>query len=123
MAKVITLDLLKTYNDLLKDDLKGYVQKDGGKVLSSNDFTDEMASKLLSIEEEAQKNKIEQVSINDEIVQLKDDRLLKLQIPKDVKDLNDGGEYVTKKELDLAFYQESIQPVDENDIESLFQNG
>lgn len=45
-------------------DLSGYVEKDGDKVLSTNDYTDADKTKLAGIEAGAQVNVIESVSVN-----------------------------------------------------------
>lgn len=48
----------------LTTDLSNKVDKVDGKILTSNDFTDEYKTKLNNIEEEAQKNVIEHIYIN-----------------------------------------------------------
>ena len=54
-------------NGALSVDLTNYVQKDGNKVLSTNDFTNELKSKLEGIASDAEVNVVKSVVTSDEL--------------------------------------------------------
>jgi len=69
MAEVTTnekiLNALNLYNEALQEKISDeYVGKVTGKALSTNDFTDELKTKLDNVDEDAQKNIIEGITIN-----------------------------------------------------------
>lgn len=65
-AKTEAISAANTYTD---GKLQGYVAKDGDKVLSDNNFTDEQVTKLDGIEAGAEVNKINGVTINGTLVE------------------------------------------------------
>ena len=62
--KPIDLDILTYYNSIIEQMIAAKVDKVEGKQLSTNDFTDELETKLEGIEAGAQVNTIEAVNIN-----------------------------------------------------------
>lgn len=68
-AKTEAVNSAKTYTD---GALQGYVVKDGDKVLSDNNFTDDQVAKLDGIETGAEVNKIIGVAINGQALELTD---------------------------------------------------
>ena len=65
-AKTEAISEANTYTD---GKLQGYVAKDGDKVLSDNNFTDEQVTKLNGIEAGAEVNKINGITINGTLVE------------------------------------------------------
>lgn len=65
-AKTEAISAANTYTD---GKLQGYVAKDGDKVLSDNNFTDEQVTKLDGIEAGAEVNKINGITINGTLVE------------------------------------------------------
>ena len=62
-------------------DLTNYVQKDGSKVLSTNDYTNEEKSKLAGIEDGAQVNVLEGVQVNNQDVTIDGDKKVNIVVP------------------------------------------
>lgn len=62
-------------------DLTNYVQKDGSKVLSTNDYTNEEKSKLAGIEDGAQVNVLEGVQVNSQDVTIDGDKKVNISVP------------------------------------------
>ncbi len=58
------------------------VEKEDGKGLSSNDFTNEYKSKLESVEEGAQVNKIEKIIVDDILLDITDNKEVKITMPE-----------------------------------------
>lgn len=81
------------------------VDKVEGKTLTSNDFTDELKDKLDDIEEEAQKNIIEHITLNTVEIQPDANKTVNLQIP-----------VLTNEQLD------KIDAAQENVIEHIYVN-
>lgn len=65
-AKSEAISAANTYTD---GKLQGYVAKDGDKVLSDNNFTDEQVTKLDGIEAGAEVNKINGITVNGTLVE------------------------------------------------------
>jgi len=62
--KFISLRRFATFITWLKNTLSGKVDKEDGKDLSTNDFTNEYKDKLDSVESSAKVNTIESISVN-----------------------------------------------------------
>lgn len=94
----------------LEDDLENKVDKEEGKQLSSNDYTDEEQQKLQSIESGAQVNIIEHIFVNSEEQEPRtidgEPKSINLQIPVLTEDI-----------------LSRISVADENVIEHIFVNG
>lgn len=58
------------------------VEVEDGKGLSTNDFTDILLNKLNSIEENAQVNKIEKIFVDDVLLDITDNKGVKINMPK-----------------------------------------
>lgn len=58
------------------------VEIEDGKGLSTNDFTDILLNKLNSIEDNAQVNKIEKIFVDDVLLDITDDKGVKINMPK-----------------------------------------
>ena len=58
------------------------VEKEDGKGLSTNDFTDILLNKLNSIEDNAQVNKIEKIFVDDVLLDITDNKGVKINMPK-----------------------------------------
>lgn len=58
------------------------VEMEDGKGLSTNDFTDILLNKLNSIEENAQVNKIEKIFVDDVLLDITDNKGVKINMPK-----------------------------------------
>lgn len=58
------------------------VEAEDGKGLSTNDFTDILLNKLNSIEENAQVNKIEKIFVDDVLLDITDNKGVKINMPK-----------------------------------------
>jgi len=71
------------------------VDKEEGKTLSSNDYTDEERNKLAGIEEGSQENIIEEVLVNGSPVEISD-KSVDIHIPTDVSELNNDVGYLTE---------------------------
>ena len=115
--KFISLERFATFITWLKDALLGKVDKEDGKGLSANDFTDQDKSKLDNIESGAQVNLIESISINgdaqninqknvDVIVPLVDDTLTHSGQSADAKATGDA---ITDVSADLTQAQTDIR--------------
>lgn len=84
------------------------VDKEEGKGLSENDFTDALKDKLDGIEEGAQENVIETVKVNGSALTVTD-KTVDVIVPTDTSDLTNGAGYVTKDVDDLTNYYTSTQ--------------
>ena len=71
------------------------VDKEDGKSLSSNDYTDEERNKLAGIEDGSQENVIEEVLVNGSSVEISD-KSVDIHIPTDVSELNNDAGYLTE---------------------------
>lgn len=70
------------------------VDKEDGKSLSSNDYTDEERNKLAGIEDGSQENVIEEVLVNGSPVKISD-KSISVHIPTNVSELNNDSGYLT----------------------------
>lgn len=70
------------------------VDKEDGKSLSSNDYTDEERNKLAGIEAGSQENVIEEVLVNGFPVEISD-KSISVRIPTNVSELNNDSGYLT----------------------------
>jgi len=70
------------------------VDKEDGKSLSSNDYTDEEKDKLAGIEAGSQENVIEEVLVNGSPVEISD-KSVDIHIPTDISELNNDSGYLT----------------------------
>ena len=76
-----------------------FVLKEGDKVLSTNDFTDELQTKLNGIEDKAQVNKIESIKVNGEGIEIgPDDKSVNISVPIKVSQLQNDSNYAIATE-------------------------
>ena len=92
-----------------------YVEKDGTKVLSSNDYTTVDKDKLAGVEDAAQVNKIEKVKVNGVDVTI-NSKAVDITVPNTVAQLTDADDYA--KKTDLA--NVTVKKTEVADIDSLF---
>ena len=110
--KLLTLEGLTTYTTQIKDK---FVQKDGAKVLSTNDYTTVDKDKLAGVEDAAQVNKIEKVKVNGVDVAI-NSKAVDIAVPNTVAQLTDADDYA--KKTDLANI--TVKKTEVADIDSLF---
>ena len=89
----------------LEEALHGKVDIEAGKLLTSNDFTNEYREKLDSIEKNAEVNIIEHIWVNGEPQEVLTDRVVDLYMPTTTKELNDTGN-VVYRDNDQVIYGE-----------------
>ena len=77
------------------------VDKESGKALSSNDYTDEDKAKLGGIAAEAQVNKIESIKVNG-VVQTITSKEIDITVPTDNSSLTNGAGYQKASEVQAA---------------------
>ena len=75
--------------------LNGKVDKEAGKGLSQNDFTNTLKSKLDNIESNAQVNKIESIKVNN-VTQTITSKSVNISVPTKTSDLINDSDYYTK---------------------------
>ena len=76
-----------------------FVLKEEGKGLSTNDFTDELQTKLNGIEDKAQVNKIESIKVNGEGIEIgPDDKSVNISVPIKVSQLQNDSNYAIATE-------------------------
>ena len=75
-----------------------FVQKDGNKVLSTNDFTDAYKDKLDGISAGAEVNTISTISVNNTNV-APVNKNVNISVPTTVAELSDSGDYALKSEI------------------------
>lgn len=86
--------------------LNHYVRKEEGKGLSSNDFTDEDVSKLNGIEDEAQVNVLETISVNNGTpIEADENKNINLTIPTKTSDLENDSDFAVTSE-DTTFTED-----------------
>ena len=83
--------------------LNGKVNKEEGKGLSTNDFTDELKSKLEGIESNAEVNKIETIKVNN-VAQTITNKTVNLNVPTKTSDLSNDNNFITKSVDNLDNY-------------------
>ena len=90
--------------------LANKVDKDGSKVLSTNDYTTEEKNKLAAIEASAQVNKIESVKVNNVALEIAD-KAVNVTVPTKVSELQNDSSFVTstKHTSDLALKQDKLK--------------
>lgn len=93
------------------------VDKEEGKGLSENDFTDALKDKLDDIEDGAQENVIETVKVNGAALTVTD-KTVDVTVPTDTSDLTNGAGYVTKDVDDLTHYYTDTQTNDAIAVET-----
>ena len=91
--------------------LANKVDKDGSKVLSTNDYTTEEKNKLAAIEARAQVNKIESVKVNNVALEVAA-KAVNVTVPTKVSELQNDSSFVTsdKHTSDLALKQDKLTP-------------
>lgn len=89
--------------------LANKVDKDGSKVLSTNDYTTEEKNKLAAIEATAQVNKIESVKVNNVALEITD-KAVNVAVPTKVSELQNDSSFVTSAThtSDLALKQDKL---------------
>lgn len=92
--KYLDYDGLVYYHSKVKTALGNKVDKESGKGLSTNDFTDALESKLNGIEAGAEVNVIEGVNVNGSAV-TPTNKIVNLTIPTKLTDLTNDGNFVT----------------------------
>lgn len=89
--------------------LNKYVRKEEGKGLSTNDFNNEYRAKLDGIEDNAQVNVLETISINEGVpIHADENKNIDITIPTKVSELENDENYVTQDELDDIFLNDNI---------------
>lgn len=83
--------------------LNGKVNKEEGKGLSTNDFTDDLKSKLEGIESNAEVNKIETIKVNN-VTQTITNKSVNITVPTKTSDINNDSGFITKSVSDLDNY-------------------
>mgnify|MGYP002525678208 CR=1 FL=1 len=83
--------------------LNGKVNKEEGKGLSENDFTNALKSKLDGIESGAQVNKIETIKVNN-VTQTITNKTVNIPVPTKTSDINNDSGFITKSVSDLDNY-------------------
>lgn len=96
--KFLDLDGLKYYNRKISTSLSEKVDKEIGKTLTTNDYTDADKNKLLNIEDEAQVNVIEEISING-VAQDITEKAVNITIPTNNSELENGAGYQTAADV------------------------
>lgn len=89
----------------LEEALHGKVNIEAGKLLTSNDFTNEYKEKLDSVEKNAEVNIIEHIWVNGEPQEVLTDRVVDLYMPTTTKELNDTDN-VVYRDNDQVIYGE-----------------
>lgn len=98
---------------------KKFQVQESGKGLSTNDFTNDLKTKLDNIEATAQVNVLESVKVNG-AVQTITDKGVDITVPTDNKDLNNGAGYQTADDVQSALTASGYQA---NVIETVKVNG
>lgn len=88
--------------------LNGKVSKEDGKGLSTNDFTNELKSKLEGIESNAEVNKIETIKVNN-VTQTITNKTVNITVPTKTSDLSNDSGFITKSVSDLDNYYTKTQ--------------
>lgn len=104
-TNVVVVSVEDTYKyDVLSGmvDLTNYVQKDGSKVLSTNDYTNEDKSKLAGIAAGAQVNVLEGVQVNGEDVSIDGSKKANITVPTGALASKDQ---VSETDLDSALQE------------------
>ena len=83
-------------------DLTGYVQKEAGKGLSTNDYTTAEKQKLSNITAGAQVNKIESIKVNGTAQAIGADKSVNITVPTKTSDLTNDKKYQTDTEVATA---------------------
>ena len=96
-----TSDLDKPISTATQTALDTKVDKEDGKGLSSNDYTDEEKTKLASIANGAQVNVIEGVKVNGSAVSLTD-KVADITVPTKVSELENDANYGTTAAVEAA---------------------
>lgn len=79
-------------------DLTGYVEKETGKGLSTNDYTTTEKNKLAGIEASADVNIIENIKVNG-VAQTVTNKAVDISVPVNTSDLNNDSDFVTSTDL------------------------
>ena len=79
-------------------DLTGYVEKETGKGLSTNDYTTTEKNKLAGIEASADVNIIENIKVNG-VAQTVTDKAVDISVPINTSDLNNDSDFVVGSDL------------------------
>lgn len=93
-VKYLDYDGLVYYHSKVKTALNNKVDKESGKGLSTNDFTNAYKTKLDGIAANAQVNVIEGITVNSTAVPLTN-KIANLTIPTKLTDLTNDGNFVT----------------------------
>ncbi|MCH1940039.1 hypothetical protein [Holdemania massiliensis] len=108
MPKYIDENGLLYYDSLVKGKINNAVankvDKESGKSLSSNDYTDEDKTKLGGIAAGAQVNKIESIKVNGVVQEIKT-KEINITVPTDNADLSNGAGYQKAAEVQAAINQ------------------
>ena len=88
--------------------LNGKVNKETGKGLSTNDFTNTLKTKLDGIEANAQVNKIESVKVNN-VVQTITNKSVDISVPTKTSDISNDSGYITKDVNNLTNYYKETE--------------
>lgn len=95
----VELDGNLSFEDLgLTDLLDKKVDKEEGKSLTSNDYTDEDREKLANIDEGAEVNVIDDVMVNGTSVPVVS-KAVNIEVPVNVSDLNNDARYLTDQDI------------------------
>ena len=126
-------DLSSYYTDVQVDDIvegleeeitaleQKKVDKEDGKDLSTNDFTDEYRAKLDDIEEEAQVNKIEKIQKNGQDLTISN-KVVNISVPVALSELTNDAGFIIKTVSDLTNYYAKTQTYSKDEVNSLISN-
>ncbi len=91
-------------------DLSGKVDKVDGKGLSTNDYTTAEKNKLSGIEEGAEKNNIDWITINGMYPRPREDRTYNITIPENTSDLTNDSGFITAADIPEGATPSSTTP-------------
>lgn len=98
MAKYLDQNGLLYFWQQVKPMIDGKVSKEDGKVLSTNDLTDELLAKLNGVAEGAQVNVLEKVKVNG-VEQTITDKAVDIAVPTKTSDLTNDSGFITSSDI------------------------
>ncbi len=103
-------------------DLTGYVEKETGKGLSTNDYTTTEKNKLAGIEASADVNIIENIKVNG-VAQTITNKAVDISVPINTSDLNNDSDFVTSNDLSPVATSGSYTDLSDKPTEQLVNVG
>lgn len=89
---------------------KNKVDKDGDKVLSTNDYTTADKDKLTGIESGAQVNVIESIKVNGSAVNPDESKAVDITVPTKVSQLSDAADYLKGTDAEATYAKKTELP-------------